>query len=185
MITPRKGIEQDEAMVQDEHDDLPDDLAFERFPREITMLIGWFVTHHMHHLYKRFGGDMTLALILGEIAHHNISPFVKESRIGDKGDTIGWDLGYLHESLEPCNPFSISEATGIPRETCRRKVEKLVECGYIRKHPNGGYTIVEGISDHFRDFNRKAFQRWMAVTRDMQKLVEAAKREQPEGTPST
>ena len=60
------------------------------------------------------------------------------------------------KNLEPTNAYSISEATGIPKETVRRKIDKLVEKGWLVKSVRGEVTITERVGEHFtKDFNRK------------------------------
>ena len=39
----------------------------------------------------------------------------------------------MRATLLPCNAFSISEATGIPRETVRRKASELVAEGLLER----------------------------------------------------
>ena len=46
-----------------------------------------------------------------------------------------------HIPLRPCNAFSISSSTGIPRETVRRKVSHLIQQGWIDRDARGGLTI--------------------------------------------
>jgi DNA-binding GntR family transcriptional regulator len=43
--------------------------------------------------------------------------------------------------MAKCNPFSLSEATGIPRETVRRKIARLMQLGWLVRWPQSGYTV--------------------------------------------
>ena len=45
------------------------------------------------------------------------------------------------KQMRGCNAFSLSEATGVPRETVRRKVKQLVELGLIEPHNRKGLFI--------------------------------------------
>lgn len=160
------------------HNDVDDRAAveavFDRYPREITILLGWFISGHLTRLYRLFEGDMILLIVLGEIAHHNISPFFDGARSSHQDGIADWKLGYSQDALQPCNAFSISESTGIPRETCRRKVQQLLQRGLLERHPKGGYIITPQVRTHYRDFNRETFVRWMAVTRELDKIVASA-----------
>lgn len=55
-------------------------------------LIGWFGTGHPLRLERAFAGDRTLEIILGQIAHRNISHTFSRSRLGGTGETIDGDL---------------------------------------------------------------------------------------------
>lgn len=151
-----------------------DEDIFDSCAREITVILGWFVTGHLTRLYKLFDGDMVLLIVLGEIAHHNISPFFSINRIGGKSEAYELNLEYAQENLAPCNSLSISESTGIPRETCRRKVQQLLKSGFLEQHPEGGYTISAKVREHYKDFNRETFLRWAKTSRALNIIVNAA-----------
>ena len=61
----------------------------------------------------------------------------------------------MHQSPSffACNALSISEVTGIPRETVRRKLAKLVDLGWIQKTPEDMYVITDKIGDVFAAFD--------------------------------
>jgi hypothetical protein len=44
-----------------------------------------------------------------------------------------------------CNALSIAEATGLPRETVRRKMNKLVEAGFLVRRSPGDYIMQPGL----------------------------------------
>lgn len=152
-------------------DELTAEEIYDRHPREITVLLGWFITGHLVRLYKLFDGDMIQLLVLGEVAHHNISPFFSGNRMTGKSEAIQWNLDYPPDAMLPCNPFSISEATGIPRETCRRKVRELLDRGFLERHPKGGYVITPKAREHYREFNRETFARWLTTAREIEKFI--------------
>lgn len=150
----------------------PDEI-FDRYARELTVLFGWFFTRHLHDLYHAFNGDLLLPLILGEIAHHNICRFFTSGRRQKTVLPSDWKAPATWSALEPCNALSLSDAIGIPRETCRRKVRELCRLGYIQRHPRGGYVFRPDISTRFRPFNRKTFTNWMGIIAEIQALTAA------------
>ena len=122
----------------------------------IAIIMNHFFLRHLNLLYQAFDGDLLLPIVLGEIAHHNVVKFYSrngdcmavKSQIGDSADRL--------KNLEPTNAYSISVATGIPRETVRRKIDKLVKKGWLLKNPRGEVTISETVSVHFmKDFNKE------------------------------
>ena len=90
---------------------------------------GWFA--------GRWSGNFALLLFLvfGEIAHYNVARAIRSLDLHEavtaslrRRDVLG-ALELQH--VAPCNALSISEATGIPRETVRRKVKELEARGMI------------------------------------------------------
>ncbi|MCC7546385.1 MAG: hypothetical protein IT532_01330 [Burkholderiales bacterium] len=93
--------------------------------------IGWllqeFLLWNMNRVRDAFGGDIDSALILGEIAHHNRQmQFVRSN--AERGDAA-------RPPMSPANIRGISRATSIPRETVRRKVQRLAQQGWLRVGP--------------------------------------------------
>ena len=39
------------------------------------------------------------------------------------------------------NLLTVAEMTGIPRETARRKIHRLIESGFVVRHPSGEYGL--------------------------------------------
>jgi len=75
--------------------------------------------------------------------------------------------------LRPCNAFSISASTGIPRETVRRKVGQMIRQGLIERDRKGGLTITASAvglcmqpfdTENRADFLATAEQLRMALT---------------------
>lgn len=123
------------------------------------------MVRHLLLLYREFEGDLLLPIILGEIALHNVKKLytvektcLKALRDIPKGVE-------RRRYLEPTNAFSISEATGIPRETVRRKIFKLVEKGWVVKGSRGELLITEDVSEYFtRNFNKELLTELLAVS---------------------
>lgn len=136
-------------------DTLFDPERYETHKSTIAVLMGRFMLRHLVLLYQEFEGDLLMPIILGEIAHHNIHRVYEQQ--GDclkpRSDIPTGDDRLKHQ--ESTNAFSISEATGIPRETVRRKVDKMVDKGWLNKGSRGEITITASARDDFTtDFNQ-------------------------------
>jgi hypothetical protein len=116
------------------------------------LAVNMFIVRHLVRIYAAFDGDLVAAIVLGEVAHHNLSAYIAEAadkrrrgahtptRMPDRSD-------YL-----PTNAFSIAQATGIPRQTVRRKVQALVARGWIVEDARG-LVVSPAPFEHFRTFN--------------------------------
>lgn len=107
--------------------------AFLQFYQRITLL-----------QVKLFDGDGDLVIITGAIALATIEGKLRDrnfkDRYGDMAVIIGMD------GQRGCNVLSIAAATGLPRETVRRKVARLVEMGIVLRRGVGDYILVPGVA---------------------------------------
>ncbi len=92
----------------------------ERHAYQISHLIAGFTVPLMRKLYHQFDGDMVQMIVLGEISLHNVSQFFRKGG-ADVPEKLLDDMARRGKLMNSCNVLSISEATGIPRETVRRK----------------------------------------------------------------
>ena len=122
----------------------------------VAIIMNHFFLRYLNLLYREFEGDLVLPIVLGEIAHHNIHRFYSLTggciEFNEKAATAPERIKHF----EPTNAFSISQATGIPRETVRRKIDKLEKKGWVVKNDQGEVFMSETVSEHFtKDFNKK------------------------------
>jgi hypothetical protein len=118
----------------------------------ITLVMNDFFLSYLLWLYHAFDGDVVMAIVLGTIAHHNVRNLVRQT---------GYDTHLLSEALWmprrkatgllPTNAFSVSEATGIPRETVRRKIGSLAAKGWIRRNRKGDLFVTPLPAKHFEN----------------------------------
>lgn len=109
--------------------------------RAIAIALARHEIRKLKRFYAEFDHDILLPLLLGEIALHNIG--VLENAVGARDDNDESGV------LKPCNAYSIAAATGLPRETVRRKIARLVELGWISKRANGHLYVTENALEHF------------------------------------
>jgi len=113
-----------------------------------------------------------MPIVLGEIGHHNVTTLYSL-----QGSCIDFkeQLSLPHdwrEKICPTNAFSISAATGIPRETVRRKIDKLIEKGWIVKTEKGDLTVSDTVSDHFaKDFNKRTLVELIETSECLKQLL--------------
>jgi hypothetical protein len=140
---------------------------------KIAVIMGSFMLRHLNSVYQEFGGDMVQAIVLGEIGHHNITSYYSGD-VPKLGMNEGiWDKPHPWKNLRPCNAFSISEATGIPRETVRRKIAALARKGWVTVSQNSQVVITEEVRTHFvGGFNVRFFQDLLETADRIRNLLE-------------
>jgi hypothetical protein len=163
----RRKKEEDEALISFDQE------KYETHKSEVAVIMGHFFLRYLNLLYHEFEGDLVLPMVLGEIAHHNILRFYspKGNCIEIHKQTPNYPERMEH--FEPTNAYSLSEATGIPRETVRRKMDKLEKKKWIVKNDRGEVIISETVSEHFmKDFNKKLLAELLETTDCIRKLLE-------------
>jgi hypothetical protein len=106
--------------------------------RECALLcLSLFFHRYLRIIYGNEDLDLVSITLLNEIAQHNLEPFVRGGRVAFPGDADEMRL------MQGCNAFSLSQATGVPRETTRRKIKQLVELGWVEQHNRKGLFVTE------------------------------------------
>jgi DNA-binding transcriptional ArsR family regulator len=108
-----------------------------------------FTLRYLRRLYEAFDGDLALAIVLGEIAHHTVVNYFSsrgpDARVAGK---------LTRHALEPallasCSATALARATGLARETVRRKIIVLEARGWIERATERRVRIVPAVADHF------------------------------------
>lgn len=141
--------------------------------RELSYLIGRFVTDHLIRAHRLFEGDLTAAVVLATIAQHNVQRFydevARDSSLGlDRLVAAGEHLPHLRH----CNALSVSAATGIPRETVRRKVKWLAQQGWINVGERGQLQMSRTLADKFAEFDATMIERFEACARQVVNIID-------------
>lgn len=103
--------------------------------KEALLFLSLFVHRYLATIYGDLSLDLVSLSLLDEIARHNLDPFAHTGGFPRDAEEM--------KMMRGCNAFSLSEATGVPRETVRRKVKQLVELGWIEPHNRKGLFITD------------------------------------------
>jgi biotin operon repressor len=149
--------------------------SYDQHEKLIAVIMARFFLRYLNLLYREFKGDLVLPIVLGEIAHHNIFRLYSLKHDSMEVNEQAPNDPERMKHLEPTNAFSISQATGIPRETVRRKIEKLQQKGWAVKNDRGQVRISEKVSDHFtKDLNKKILAELLKTSESIRNLLKSA-----------
>jgi hypothetical protein len=141
--------------------------------RELSYVTGRFMTEHLIRVHKLFEGALTAAIVLATVAQHGLQRYYDEvgrDRPGRFDPLLAADEHLPH--LRSCNALSVSTATGIPRETVRRKVRWLAQKGWLSIGERGRLSVVNGISKDFRDFDIETTERLLECMQATLRVLE-------------
>jgi len=142
------------------------DAAFDRAFGVVAFVMNRTLIDYMLRSARRFDADYETLVIWGVLGHQNaahlLPPGGMPSAILDEsGRTRGGD------KLRPMKLRDISAITGIPRETARRKLERLRHAGWIQKVEEGWQIDVNSIDPDLREFTRESARRFLAAASDL------------------
>ena len=137
----------------------------------LAFLINDFILTHLRRTHAQFDGDIESALILGEIAHYNVRHVIMKSRYRMAPIEVTNESQSLNSGLSGCNALSISAATGIARETVRRKIKTLEERGWVTRDDTGELIVTLAASHDFADFNQETVQLFLPMLQELNALL--------------
>jgi hypothetical protein len=143
---------------------------------------------HLIALYRKFDGDLLLAVVLGEIAIRNMQG-IFEVRPDEPYTVLDREAEHAfvedrtnHERMRPANTLSVSVTTGIPRETVRRKIDKLVANGWVERRDNGHLFLLPQVGIDLREFDREETIRYSIALGALMTILERTGEANPSGT---
>lgn len=107
----------------------------------VTTIVGYLsrIERERRQLY---GDDLDLGTIFEVISIGAIEPGLRDPNFRAAHGTFNTVVGV--EGQRGINAMSIAAATGIPRETVRRKLKRLVARGFILEKTKGNYIVTPG-----------------------------------------
>lgn len=126
--------------------------------------------------YRLFDGDLLLFLVFGEIAHYNMSRALRALSVPETADSQRWKAllrALPRQKVAPCNALSVSQSTGLPRETVRRKVKALVERGWLAREGTRDLTLTPRAIEFLGPSGRAIMEDFNATARVIRLLEEA------------
>jgi hypothetical protein len=109
-----------------------------------------------------FEGDLELAVIAEAVAISSVDALLRKPDFKDEFRSLKSVVGV--ERQRGVNGLSVAEATGLPRETVRRKLKHLVELGIIERRGSADFILRPGViqgADYgglFADLQIEAFR---------------------------
>jgi hypothetical protein len=138
---------------------------------EISLHMSHFFLGYLKELHCQFDGDLTLVIVLAEIAHHSSHPHFPPSSDLSKSTRELWDEAEFAR-LPSCSAYSLAMATGLPRETVRRKIVRLMQLGWIEKIGRAEVRITPKVAEHFTpEFNIRLLDHLLRTADDIRGIL--------------
>lgn len=122
------------------------ELKAQQNSRMTAIALTLFTLRSMEH-WKEWGGDFDRAMILVAVVAIKSERLLRTD-VGPEERTLSLPIG--RDRLARCNISSLASATGLNRETARRKVMSLVEQGLLVRLEDGSIDLSPGFSQEER-----------------------------------
>lgn len=142
--------------------------GYEANRARISVALSEFTVPLLSRIYHAFEGDMVAAIVLGEIAHRNVEAWL--ARYENAEEQLQ-DPGRRETLMRPCNALSIAESCGLPRETVRRKIVKLIDRGYVYRSEGGFLFLTRSVGEDFEDMTARNVEDLLETARRLQSLL--------------
>lgn len=143
---------------------------FERSFGLLAYVCNRFIVNHMRRVMSELQTDLESSFILGTLAQLNVAAqwggrFDRASILDDSG--VVPDL-----QLMPIKLGNLSQITGLPRESVRRKLEKLRLLGKVERAEDGGWHLNKATYDNdFRAFTRETVRRLLSTATELDGIL--------------
>ena len=117
-------------------------LGHEETSRLFSMALSRYM-QQICRLYRHLAeGDIDLAIVAGAASLAALEGAWRDPEFRREFANLDNIVG---DRQRGCNALSIAEATGLPRETVRRKMKRLVEAGFLVRRGTGDYIMQPGL----------------------------------------
>ena len=111
--------------------------------RLLVYMIGNFV-HRLERARREvYFGDLDLARVAEVVGTAGVEPGMRDATFRHQHRTFASVVGV--EGQRAVNATSIAQSTGIPRETVRRKLDRLLKLGFIVEKGRSRYVLKPGV----------------------------------------
>lgn len=149
------------------------DAAFDREAYRAQWKLPLLVTFGFIHRFsvrefRIVQGDRLMALIASEIWLYNMSrSLAREQELGDEVQNA------TEDRFGKCNTFSIAQYLGISNATCRRKVKKLIDMGWVAVDAKKQLYTTQACEDAFNDgSNEETLADFISTARTLFRMLD-------------
>lgn len=149
------------------------DKRFEQAFGKVSFVVNRFILEHMTRITRELDLDLESTYLWGVLANLNVMHLLSHG--SSHGGPIEVDSALAHE-FRGVRLSDLTQVTGIPRETVRRKLKALQARGKIERNSNGLWVIkMSGVDNATRAFTKETVVRCIRVAKELESLLTAVK----------
>lgn len=146
----------------------PFDTAFEHVFPLISLTMNRFIVDHMLRSARMLDLDFESLIILGLLSHLNVAPNLPLPGAAAPASGAG---PLVIETFKPMRLRDLEQISRLPRETIRRKLQRLSERGYVESDAGGWRLRPDCIGQELREFTRDSAKQLLHLAEQMNQLI--------------
>jgi len=147
----------------------------------VAFVMNRHLVDHMVRCSRTFGIDYQSLVLWAVLSHQNCAhlfpPGALPSEVLSEAGTV---LDRYKGVLRPVRLRHLSEMTGVPRETARRKLAALRSAGWITYTPLGWVIVPESIDADVRRFTLESTRRFLTAAAEVHRALRDAGYRRPD-----
>lgn len=149
------------------------DARFDQAFAMVAFVANRYLVNQMRRAIVEWGADLESAFICGTLGMLNVAA---EMPPGAAPSSILEESGQLPEDrVHPVRLSDLSQVAGLPRETVRRKLEKLRSLGKVERTADGAWQVSRVEADSAaRAFTRETVVRLLATAQEVNRVLDSA-----------
>jgi predicted transcriptional regulator len=138
-----------------------------------AFIVNRHLVDHFMRASRQLGVDYEALIIWAVLAHQNCAHLMPPGSLPAAVLNEAGRLRDDHAGLRPLRLRDLSQITGIPRETVRRKLRLLHAAGRVDE-TDGGWLVSAEHADELRAFTEESARRFLAAAADLLRTLEGA-----------
>ena len=131
------------------------------------------LAQHMRRVSRALDADLESVFVWATLAHLNAMNIALPGMDPLEAPTIG---DAMLQALHPVRLTDVVQVTGLPRETVRRKLERLSAMGKVERNPDGRWVYRgTGVSDAEVEFTRKTVLKFLGTAQTLLTVLDQVK----------
>jgi len=142
-------------------------------------LVAFIMNRHMiDHMLRAArlldDGDFESLILWGILAHQNVAHLMPPGSIPAAVLTETGNVPDVEVRLRPLLLRDLSAISGIPRETARRKLERLAAQGFVERAGRAWVVSTQRLEPDLREHTRESVKRMLAAADEVRAALAAA-----------
>ena len=151
--------------------------SFRRAFGLVAFAMNRHLAQHMRRVSRALDADLESVFVWATLAHLNAMNIALPGMDPLEAPTIG---DAMLQALHPVRLTDVVQVTGLPRETVRRKLERLRDQGRVERLPDGSWRFrTDAIGSDAYEFTRDMVRNLLQTAVEVQRLLAEAGRERP------
>jgi predicted transcriptional regulator len=147
--------------------------AFKKSFSLAAFIVNRHLVDHFMRASRQLGVDYEALIIWAVLAHQNCAHLMPPGSLPAAVLNEAGRLREDHPGLRPLRLRDLTQITGIPRETVRRKLRLLHAAGRVEE-TDAGWLVSAEHAEELRAFTEESVRRFLAAAADLVRTLEGA-----------